>query len=260
MKRNFILERTLLSIRPAFVAQFIKSILQLKRKIQKTSNGIFYIDPASNFGINLLMYGNYEEDMKNTIKKFLKKGDFFIDLGANEGYFSVIASKYVGKSGKVISIEPQLRLQNIICMNIKLNNISNIDLHQIAISNKNGITEISLSPDTNTGSSGLYRTTRYKNPTQLVQQKTLDSFLKMIRIKKIKLIKIDIESYEYEAILGSKDLFRSGIIENIALEYHSSILSKRKLSEKTIDKFLRKSGYYINKAFKNTVYSFPKTI
>lgn len=63
-----------------------------------------------------------------------------------------------------------------------------------------------VSADMNTGSSGLFRTTSYNLPQEMIPQTTLSNFMNGLNVKKVKLMKMDIEDFEYEAILGSKDL------------------------------------------------------
>ena len=78
------------------------------------------------------------------------------------------------------------------------------------------------------------------NPKEVVEMTTLEKLFENEKIKNIKLMKIDIEGLEYEAILGSQDLFKQNVIENIALELHPSIIEKRnnKVSD-IIDFYLR---------------------
>jgi hypothetical protein len=71
-----------------------------------TSNGTFFINPVSNFGAAILN-GEYEPEMKRILNRYLPDGGTFIDLGANEGYFSVLASRMVGSKGRVVAILPQ---------------------------------------------------------------------------------------------------------------------------------------------------------
>lgn len=245
----------LLKIRPAFIASIIKRLLKIKREIIETKRGIFFIDKLSNFGYQLKEKGEYEADIRFTLDKLLKEGDTFVDLGANEGYFTVISGKIVGIKGKIIAIEPQTRLQDIINKNIELNKLSNVQLVQTVISDKNGQEKINLSPNMNTGSSGVLKKQRYLVPEEIVNSMTLETLVSKLELKKIDLIKIDIEGSEYEAILGSKKLLESHIIKNIALELHPEFLKKRNLEINDILHFLDETGYKVNKKFKNLVLS-----
>ena len=124
----------LLKIRPAVLGSVIKKLLFSHREIAETSQGKFWIDPASNLGYKLLYVGEHEPYMIKTLQQYLQPGSTFIDLAANEGYFSVIASKLVGSQGKVFAIEPQSRLLDIINKNLDLNECNNVKILPIAIS------------------------------------------------------------------------------------------------------------------------------
>jgi FkbM family methyltransferase len=245
----------LLQVRPAFIASFLKKLLGIKRYVVQTSNGKFFIDPLSNFGHYVLSESGYEPQMVDSLKKILKEGDTFLDVGANEGFFSILASKLVNATGKVISIEPQSRLQGVLFRNMFENHAYNINIFQKAISDSIGSAILSLSPDINTGSSGIFRLTKYKVPTEIIPQTTLSELLQLLRIDRIKLMKIDVEGFEYEAILGSKDIFKGNVIENIALELHPHILQERGKSESDILNFLTENGYRRNEEYETLILS-----
>ena len=245
----------LLRVRPAFLASFLKQVLQIKRSVITSDHGRFFIDPASNFGHAVTSDSGFEPEMVEVCTSLLQAGDTFLDIGANEGFFSMLASKLVGDRGKVISIEPQSRLQPILFRNISENHAYNVRVFQVAIADSMGMAELCLSPDMNTGSSGLVQTTRYKTPTETVPQMPLGEFLSWLDLDRIKLMKIDVEGFEYEAILGAQALFESGMIEHIALELHPTILQKRGKSEQDILHFLNRCGYQANPAFSTLVLS-----
>lgn len=77
----------LLRVQPAFVASFLKKVLRIRRHMISTQEGIFFIDPLSNFGYVLSSEGGYEPGMTAAVKQILRNGDIFLDVGANEGYF-----------------------------------------------------------------------------------------------------------------------------------------------------------------------------
>jgi FkbM family methyltransferase len=183
----------------------------------------------------------------------LKEGDTFWDIGANEGIYSILASRLVGGSGTVICVEPQGRMQAVLFRNIAENNAYNVHVFQKAIAASVGMATLWLTPDMNTGGSGLIRTTSYRTPTELVPQTTLSELQKLLSLKAIKLMKIDIEGFEYEAILGSRDLFEGDAVEHIALELHPGLLKARRKSESEILDFLTANGYRRNPRFRNCV-------
>ncbi len=246
--------KILMKIRPTVITVLLKKILGIKRFIIEIKQGQFYIDPVSNFGLSLLEKKNYESDMTVVLKSVLKPSFVFLDIGANEGYFSVIASKIVGSSGKVIAVEPQKRAQQILIKNLQLNNVKNVSIVTEAISNIKGEAVLHVSPNTNTGSSGLARATKYTLQTQIVNTITLDDLFKKEILKKVDLIKMDIEGYEYEAIVDS-NVFKEKKIKAIALEMHPVLLERRGLKSSDITRFLLDCGYIIDKNFSELVFS-----
>jgi FkbM family methyltransferase len=82
----------------------------------------------------------------------------FVNLGANDGYFSILASRVVGQHGKVLAIEPQERLWKVIRKNIQLNDSYNIQLFPCAVGDKKEQILFFFTPSINTRSLGLGKT------------------------------------------------------------------------------------------------------
>ncbi len=247
--------RLLLRIRPAFIASFLKRLLRIRRRVVDTQEGRFFIDPASNFGYALLTESTYEPELSQAVKSLLNEGDVFLDLGANEGYFSVLAAARVGRTGTILCVEPQSRLQPVIFRNLSENSAPQVRVFQCAVSDSDGFAALSLPPDMNTGHGALFQKTRYRNPTEIVPQYTLNTLLGLLNIPRIKLMKIDVEGFEYEVILGSKEVFEKGLITHVALELHPSLLKRRGKNEQDVLEFLSRCGYKHNEDFTNFVLS-----
>ena len=102
----------------------------------ETPHGIFWIDPLTQFGTILSRNGNYEPTMGLTIVDFLKPGATFVDVGANEGFFSVIGAKLCGPDGRVVAVEPQNRMIPVIQENLRLNGLNNVTIVNAAVSER----------------------------------------------------------------------------------------------------------------------------
>lgn len=248
------LARRLLQVRPAPLAVFLKRFLRMSRVAVETPAGRFSVDPVSNFGFDLMSSGEYEADMQATLRAWLRPGSTFIDLGANEGYFSVIASRLVTETGRVLTVEPQARQARIIEENFRANGVRNAVIVRVAVSDYAGSGKIHLMPDTIPGSSGLERSTSYPLPTENVTVTTLAGLMRQHEIERADLIKIDIEGFEYEAVFGSADLFRQQRFKAIALELHPSILERRGKSMSEIADFLASAGYRFDPTGNNSVW------
>jgi len=68
--------------------------------------------------------GTYEPAIGKLFRSFLEKGDCFVDVGANEGYFAILAGKMVGEDGTVYAVEPSPRNLSLLYQNIRDNSMS----------------------------------------------------------------------------------------------------------------------------------------
>lgn len=245
-------------LRPAWIASLAKRMIKVQRLQVQTEHGLFYVDPISHLGNLLISEGIYEDCMVSTLKKYLSPGAVFVDVGANEGYFSVLASALVGASGRVVAIEPQSRLQTVLQQNFELNGCSNIKLISTAISDAENTAELYLTPDTNTGASGLSRGTRYRLPTETVQTTTLLKLIADQQLEQIDLMKMDIEGFEYEALLGAEAVLRTGQIKALALELHPAAIIVRGLDPGKIVTLLHDCGYFQDPNSETSVYLAPQ--
>ncbi|MEP6714094.1 MAG: hypothetical protein ABJC09_00890, partial [Terriglobia bacterium] len=123
------------TLRPAPVATMVARVLGLsKRRTIETRYGRFSVNPMSRFGHKLSTLGEYEPSTTAVLTRYLEPGGTFIDMGANEGYFSVIGSGLVGPRGRVFAVEPQARLQSVLKANFALNDSHNVELIDAVIS------------------------------------------------------------------------------------------------------------------------------
>lgn len=242
-KKEIVVQRILMGIRPAFLAGWIKGILRIPRKTIQIEGALMWVDPISQFARKLAETNGYEPEMKDTLHRFLGPGKRFADIGANEGYFSVLAAKIVGPFGGVIAVEPQTRLQEVIKKNLMLNNLNNVKTIQSAVSDYKGEAQIHLTPNTSTGSSGLAKSTRYRLQQETIPVNTVESILNVGGFSVVDLLKMDIESFEYEAILGARKILKTHCIKALAIELHPKLIRARGKEPNKIEDILIRSGY-----------------
>jgi FkbM family methyltransferase len=245
---------TLLRVRPAQVCELVKRLAFVRRTYVSTKTGHqFWVDPVSIFGLHLLRDGVHERLMTRLVQLLLRPFDVFIDIGGNEGYFSVMAASQI-REGAVHCIEPQSRLQQILRKNLELNG-SRIILHQTAISNRDGYVDLFLRPSTNTGASSLFRHWKLGSKTERVPCVTLDSLLQQHSIPRVRLIKVDCEGAEGLVIEGAKHTLSEHRVDFIAMEYHSSICG----SQRCLDthRQLTSVGYVLTRISELSVYHLP---
>ncbi len=146
--------------------------------------------------------------------------DLVIDIGANNGFFSIFAAKKA-TSGHVISFEPVPELVNKIKTNIDLNKISNIKLEQLAVSNKKGHIEFYISK-THNGCHSLFKRSASDDKI-IINTIKLEDYCFENKIQKINLLKMDCEGAEYDIFNSLSAKFLKNNIEKISMEYHDII-------------------------------------
>lgn len=188
----------------------------------------------------IFFFGYYDERGMKCLKKYLNKGDVFIDIGANVGCYSLIASKIVTETGKVYAFEPVNSIYNCLKKNVELNNLKNIVLEKKAIYNKRGVKDLYISLSDNMGMSSI--STPVSNYIEKVNTITLDEFIRNNKVNKVDFIKIDIEGAELYALQGMTNT----IIQNkpvIIVELNEWILKETGIDMKDIIKLMQKLGY-----------------
>lgn len=242
MNLSFTVGKFLMHIRPAPLAVLFKRALFVRRLVVNTPDGQFWVDPASDAGQRVYRTGCYDSQTVAILENVLRPGDTYLDIGANEGYFCVTATKRVGPTGRVIAIEPQARLAEVLRRNFELNG-SNVELIAAAISDHAGTATLHLTPDVNNSATGLAARTTYALKTEDVPMLTLSQLIAQREVHPPLVVKMDIESWEHEAILGSPEVFRSGLIRVLVLELHPALLRQRGLDPDAVPRFLAECGY-----------------
>lgn len=85
-------------------------------------------------GRQIIQSQSFEPHVASVLKDVLKPGSVFVDLGANIGYFSLMAATFVGPTGKVISFEPNARNLGLFYASIVENGMKNIVVFPVAAS------------------------------------------------------------------------------------------------------------------------------
>lgn len=189
---------------------------------------------------------NYEDDVKKIFLSKIKEGDIVIDVGANIGYFSLLAAKKIGSKGKIFAIEPMKQANNWLKKNLKLNDFKNVEVLEVAIGDKQGTMKMYKKSE----SSEMIILDPTISKTDLIMCgeiniKTIDNIISQKKIKKVNLLKIDVEGFEYEALLGCKESFKSNKIENIICEIHTTYLKNREIDEQDIYSFIQENNFSI---------------
>jgi FkbM family methyltransferase len=241
-KYSLALYSWLLRVRPAQIGDFVKSLLRIRRRIiEDETRRKFWIDPASVFGLELMHGKIYEPGLTHIILTLLKPGHTFLDIGGNEGYYSVLAAGCVGESGQVHCFEPQRRLQEVLHKNSQLNSCLNLRIHCLALADKPGEAQLYLRPSLNTGASSLTPYWRLGRRHETVATTSLDEFFGSAGLDRVRLVKVDCEGAESLVIAGAGGVLSRRAVDFWALEYHPVICGTERCA--AIHETLLANGY-----------------
>lgn len=237
----------LLNIRPAQIGSMLVRLLapEERRRIVPTALGLqYYADPFGHLGRSVIETGHFEEETEAVFRKYLSPGHVFLDIGANEGFFSCLAGSLVGDGGFVIAIEPQSRLREIIEINLLINQIKSYRVFRNAIGGRDGdMGEINLWPAFNSGASSIVRQYRFSSSTETFQFISPERALAESGVDHVDFVKIDVEGFEGEVIQACRPLLTAGKIRRIFVDYHRAILNTRGVDPKSIEANIVSCGY-----------------
>ena len=147
--------------------------------------------------------GIYDKDEINFLLEQRDDDSIFVDVGANQGFYSLCVSKKVMNS-RVLAIEPDPYHVCKFQKNILLNKVSNITLCQYALSDTNEERELMINTGGNrAGNSLLLSQTSFTGKQEEcinVSCKTLLDALRENNIHRVSALKMDIEGYEYPVL------------------------------------------------------------
>jgi FkbM family methyltransferase len=167
----------------------------------------------------LAIWGEREILETQVFKNVVEKGMTVVDLGANVGYYTLMAASLVGDVGKVYAIEPLPANYASLTENVKINALRNVETYQMAISSRKGKASFFLGAADNLGT--LMDYTEYAGKTSEnieVQTTTLDDFL--ASRGPIDFLRMDIEGSECEVFDGMSKTFKQETPPRILFEVH----------------------------------------
>ena len=170
-------------------------------------------------------FGLWEPDLTDWISAQLRPRDTFIDVGANIGYYSLLASTRVGPSGSVVAIEASPAIFQQLRANLDRNRAANIRAVNIAASDQRGRMQLFRGPVHNQGETSLFRREGFE-PDVVVKVAPLAEILKPREIANARLIKMDIEGAEGVVLPALTALFSSCRPDmELIVEFHPQYLT-----------------------------------
>jgi len=211
---------------------------------QKHLNGFQVIVRAEEeVGRELYYKGVFEGEETKFFKGLVKESSVCFDIGANIGYYSLLFASLCPR-GSVHSFEPVPMNYHILCANSLLNGFSNLKANLCAMGGTDGSAELVISSDS--AYSSLVDTCRKPAASKIaVRVITLDDYCDRNDIRKIDLLKVDVEGAEGRVLSGAQRVMQDPERRprTVMLELYEPMLKRYESSTAEISAKMRALGY-----------------
>lgn len=167
-----------------------------------------FVSPADLTNRTLLSHGSYEPHVTDAIRRSLRAGSIFCDIGANIGYYANLAASIVGDDGMVFAFEARGENCASIRASLAANGFDNVVVLPFALSDSWGFHRYLRAEGSNGFIDSLVVGRDHDKPPtsaeETVQSMPLDAMAP--HFDRIDVIKLDIEGAEARAMMGAKDV------------------------------------------------------
>jgi FkbM family methyltransferase len=195
----------------------------------------------SNFVERRLAYGIFEAAVIEYVIENLTDVEQFVDIGANVGFYSILFAMHSDDESEVHAFEPLSRNLLRFEQNISENNVTSVNIHEVALSDRHGTVELQVS-DKHPGESSLSA-----NPVSSTRSRTVEVETKPFddvtnRGIHPEVMKIDVEGAEYKVLDGARG-YLSSHSPDLLLELHPERLRQFGDDVSDIQNLLSDVGY-----------------
>ena len=167
--------------------------------------GALFLSRNDALGFNLQIFETRELEFA---ERFLQPGMTVLDIGANQGLYTLLASQRVGSRGRVFAFEPSPRERRALRLNVLVNLCRNVTIESAALGNEEGYSELYLVDGPETGCNSLRPPVLMEGSSRPVRVPItrLDRWLCEHKIERVDFIKLDVEGAELSVLRGATDL------------------------------------------------------
>jgi len=193
-------------------------------------------------------FGMWEPHLTSWIVRRLVPGDGFIDVGANVGYYSLLASKLVGEQGRVVAIEASPATFKVLQRNLNLNQVRNVRAVNMAVYDSNTVMKVFRGSEYEIGRTTVLEREGLKRGFGVeceIAAAPLNAILCREEIENARLIKVDVEGAEWSVIQGMGSLLNSSRLDlEIIVEISPTCLAQQGKQPEDLLSILLESGFY----------------
>lgn len=185
--------------------------------------------------------GTFEPFESAQVKSYLKAGMTFVDVGANVGYYSLMAASLVGSTGRVLAFEPSTYAFGRLQETINRNNLAQVQAIHAGLSDTNGESRLFVS-----AGKGNHTPSMVPNaggsPVP-VPVRRLDDYLAEHGVEHVDFMKIDVEGFEPNVLRGAGQYLEQRKIHAILCEFNTHWLTANKSSAQALYQLFIDSGF-----------------
>lgn len=168
------------------------------------------IRAADHVSHEMFLRQTWEPPLTELLQAVLRPGDTFLDLGANLGYYSLLASPLVGTTGRVIAFEPLPAAADWFRRNLALNGYSNVELVEAAVGEQPGETTLSTFAGDALATASRFLAWREQAEQRVtVPMTTLNAFGLQRGLSGPMVVKMDVEGSEWNVVRGALGFLRT---------------------------------------------------
>jgi FkbM family methyltransferase len=197
----------------------------------------------TNYVDRTIFMGCYEPLNTSLFKRILGSRGTMVDVGANIGYFTLLAAHLVGMDGKVIAIEAHPSNFEILLSAIKRNGLEQVVPLNIGLSDEDGSGQVIMANQSEFANrtASMVPQAGLSGPTVSVRR--FDDCISDWKIETIDLLKVDVDGFETKVIRGATESLRSGRIKNLIIELNEDWLYASGSSAAELTSLLTEAGF-----------------
>jgi FkbM family methyltransferase len=189
--------------------RWLESTLEPTAEVRTFFDSTILVDPQDMCGRFIYYFGMWEPNLTHWISERLSDGDVFVDVGANVGYFSLLASTLVGR-GHVVAVEPTPRAFAMLQESLRRSHTTNVRVVNAAAWHEPSVLKMFSGPNL-TMSSLMSDWAAQWNDHECcdVPAARLSDILTAEEIRTARIVKIDVEGAEWHVIEGMAELLEN---------------------------------------------------
>jgi FkbM family methyltransferase len=193
----------------------------------------------------ILLEGVWDPILTEFIRANLKPGHVFVDIGANAGYFTLLAAQHVGSEGRVLAFEPNPQLATQLRQNVERSRLSNVAIEETACSDATEAATLYLYDVSNSGRASLSNANAGTGGAIQVPCAPLDLIVEKYKLPQLNLIKIDVEGAELKVLRGMTEIIRQ-MRPRILIELEPHLLQGFSATVEDVMQLLTGCGYTVS--------------